>query len=1370
MAESSNDVSTQASNHIDIPKQHANGDAKQTESVAQGSKDGAVNGETANGESNGDSNAETGEGQAVDNVFQLTIKLPDGKDTQIMVSTQEQVQDIRQSIIDLPSTFQYSCFHLEYDGGKIINDFVELSEVKGLTSESEVRLVEDPYTEKESRIHFVRVRELIGAAGDRTDLLYGIEAGLSLHDSLAEPTAAHSGSANGNSSKVSTNANHPMSGYDVEAPGSYKVLLPPRQETAPKTVKSMQVSHWNPPPYHLRSQGHLLYLLIHPFDTDPLQITAHVSGFYVNKSTQGKFDPSPRSEKNFKAHSLLTLLSQISGAFRERFEALQKFNSQRDPLSAYQLSNAIPASPWLVPPPSIDEDSHQPDITRTQESYLFTGADNTETLRDWNEEFQSTREMPKETVQDRVFRERLTSKLFADYNEAATRGAVLVARGEVAPLNPTEDRDAQIFVYNNVFFSFGADGVETFKTDGGDEAARVATGKDVVGVKAVNQLDVNGIFTPGTVVVDYLGKRIVGQSIVPGIFKQREPGEHQIDYGGVEGKDVVAANEKFTAPFAELSRAMKVKKHAVWDKEGKRHDLEASVETKGLIGTDGRNYVLDLYRITPLDIDWLEQYWKEIPKDGPPGDRAGSYPHRMAVLRPELVDVYWRKKLQDFVQERMDARKQANGSVEPIRESSDETQAQANEKSESNGAADPQQDRADKELPDGEEEPKTNGANEAKTNSVEGTKTDESKTVPTADGEDQKKEPEQHQIDVSDFQWCLNPDVYCGQAPQTDAEREEWERDEKEVRKVCKHLTEKVIPGLIEDLRAGDVGFPMDGQSLSSLLHKRGINMRYLGTIASLANQEEPRLQALKQLAIQEMIARGFKHVASKNLRHLPPPLAGACVAHLLNCLLGAELNDTPSAEMEKSLKELYSNADYEKYDDITPESLRNEVKRQISLRYRYELEGDWIQEGKHLQLLREIALKLGLQLTAREYMFTKTQVATNGTSTTDGLAAPTANGHSAGGSKKNKKRGSDKDSPNRGAVKSAPQMTFHPVDVQNIVPVLKEASPRSVLAEEAMEAGRMSLRQQDKELGQELLLESLSLHEQIYGILHPEVARVYYALSTLYYGLDEKNAAVELARKAVIVSERTLGVDSAETVLSYLNLGLFEHATGNTTVALKYVRHALELWKIVYGTKHPDSITTINNAAVMLQSIKQYKDSRVWFEASLAICKTVSGENHVNTATLLFQLAQALALERDSKGAVAKMREAHRIFEKELGKENVNTKESNLWLEQLVRSAVNVETQARNIQTRKTIATSRAARVGGTRLQPQAAAAQSTAVAGANAEGQQAATAGPSQADKRNLDQLLKYINGEEEKRTTPKKKTANPKRRQGASASSSS
>src|SRR4051812_28373833 len=99
------------------------------------------------------------------------------------LSTQEQVQDLRQSIVETPHTFQYSWFHLEHDGQRI-NDFIELSEVPGLQADSELTLVEDPYTEKEARMHVIRIRELIGAAGNRTDALQGIMAGLSLHDTV----------------------------------------------------------------------------------------------------------------------------------------------------------------------------------------------------------------------------------------------------------------------------------------------------------------------------------------------------------------------------------------------------------------------------------------------------------------------------------------------------------------------------------------------------------------------------------------------------------------------------------------------------------------------------------------------------------------------------------------------------------------------------------------------------------------------------------------------------------------------------------------------------------------------------------------------------------------------------------------------------------------------------------------------------------------------------------------------------------------------------------------------------------------------------------------------------------------------------------
>jgi protein TIF31 len=306
------------------------------------------------------------------------------------------------------------------------------------------------------------------------------------------------------------------------------------------------------------------------------------------------------------------------------------------------------------------------------------------------------------------------------------------------------------------------------------------------------------------------------------------------------------------------------------------------------------------------------------------------------------------------------------------------------------------------------------------------------------------------------------------------------------------------------------------------------------------------------------------------------------------------------------------------------------------------------------------------------------------------------------------------------------------------------------------LEAGRISILQQQKELGQELLLESLTLHEQIYGILHPEVARVYNTLSMLYYQLDQKDAAVELARKAIIVSERTLGVDSAETILSYLNLGLFEHANGNTVGALSYLRHALELWKVIYGHGHPDSITTLNNAAVMLQHLKHYHDSRLWFEASLKVCEEVFGKTSINTATLLFQLAQALALDQDASAAVNRMREAYKIFKDELGAEDKNTKEAENWLGQLTQNAVSIAKHQKDLQARRQKLTPKVTL--GARMQAQVG--QSVASTG-RSNGQVGGKVANGM-DQRSIDELMKFIEGKDAKKSPAKTvRTNNPKRR---------
>jgi protein TIF31 len=1228
------------------------------------------------------------------------------------VSSQEAIHDVRQSIIELPGTLQYSCFHLEHNGERI-NDFIQISEVKGLTSDSELTLVEDPYTEKEARLHTVRVRELIGAAGDRTDTLHGILSGISLHDSVTAAELVQNGSSTA----------HSMAGYEFEAPGVLSTLLPETQEPPPKTVKSISVSVWNPPPYHLRQKGHLLYLSVTTSEGEQYQITSHVSGFFVNKSTNNKFDPFPRGPpKAQAAHSLLTLINSLSPSFDASFRKLQDFNNTKEPLATFQITNATPSSPWIVPSSTSPLTTHQADITRTQESFLISGIENTETLRDWNEEFQSTRELPKETVQDRVFRERLTSKLFADYNEAAARGAILVARGEVAPLNPTEGRDAQIFVYNNVFFSFGADGVGTFASEGGDEAARVATGKDVLGVRMVNQLDIEGLFTPGTVVVDYLGKRLVGQSIVPGIFKQREPGENQIDYGAVDGKEVVAADERFVPIFEKLSKALKVKKHPVWDKEGKCHMLEGSVETKGLLGTDGRKYVLDLYRITPLDISWMEEYGTAIGSaEQVNGSAETAYPHRMTVLRPELIDAYWKFKMGEWV----------NGELEKRRQNQDQTESSETAKKLTGGES------AEDSLSAVGDKSEASGVKEAGTNSTD---------------LDKHSDFDKDRIDISNFSFVLNPDAFSGQEPHTDAEKEQLAKDEQEVRLASEFLRTTLLPELVNDLKEGDVGFPMDGQSLSRLLHKRGINIRYLGKVAMLA--EGKRLESLRILSIQEMVSRAFKHVASKYLRYLPIPLTAACTSHLLNCLLGADLNPKPKAEVDESMISLYPEADLA-FQKVSPESLRGEIENQILRRFQYTIDKAWSSHIKPLQLLREVALKLGLQLEMKEYRFT-TQPAKSpveSTAPSNGTAAKEngANGQSTSSKKKKKARDGSPASIASSNTYSA--QTFSPDDILNIVPIIKEASPRSSLAEEALEAGRISIMQNQKKLGQELLLESLSLHEQIYGIIHPEVARVYNTLSMLYYQLEEKEAAVELARKAVIVSERTLGIDNAETLLSYLNLGLFGHASGETKLALSYIKHALGLWKVIYGPNHPDSITTINNAAVMLQHLKDYHESRLWFEASLKICEDVYGKQSINAATLLFQLAQALALDQDSKGAVNRMRESYNIFLNELGPNDKNTKEAESWLEQLTQNAVSIAKHAKDVQARR-IRVSPRVTLGQTQPQPQVG---QTAQAATGRDPRNSMG-----LDSRSIDELLKFIEGTDPTAKAKKRPgRSNPKRR---------
>ncbi len=57
-------------------------------------------------------------------------------------------------------------------------------------------------------------------------------------------------------------------------------------------------------------------------------------------------------------------------------------------------------------------------------------------------------------------------------------------------------------------------------------------------------------------------------------------------------------------------------------------ELPSSYEVKGIVGNDRRHYALDLFRIFPPDANYMEV------------SEGSKIRHRMAVLRPELVETF----------------------------------------------------------------------------------------------------------------------------------------------------------------------------------------------------------------------------------------------------------------------------------------------------------------------------------------------------------------------------------------------------------------------------------------------------------------------------------------------------------------------------------------------------------------------------------------------------------------------------------------------------------------------------------------------------------------------------------------------------------
>lgn len=181
---------------------------------------------------------------------------------------------------------------------------------------------------------------------------------------------------------------------------------------------------------------------------------------------------------------------------------------------------------------------------------------------------------------------------------------------------------------------------------------------------------------------------------------------------------------------------------------------------------------------------------------------------------------------------------------------------------------------------------------------------------------------------------------------------------------------------------------------------------------------------------MHEMITRASKHILNRALRTAQSADRPAVVSHFLNCLLGSAVEPEPVAFLDT----LPAGASTDRtWAALTPASVQTLVIAEVEKRYRYALTSTSFESIRPIRLLRELSMRVGIQLLLREYHF----VPSGSIVLADKLVPTTP------ASAPKKKKASGKKAKAEAASAELQLLSFRPEDVLNIIPVVKNNTHR---------------------------------------------------------------------------------------------------------------------------------------------------------------------------------------------------------------------------------------------------------------------------------------------------------------------------------------
>lgn len=756
----------------------------------------------------------------VNKFLNLNLVLPQSTETiKVTIGTHDHIHELRQMANERPESCYKTCFTLQHKG-KILDEFAVVNTVDTMVDGETIKCVAEQYSLREARLHLKRVRSLI-----QPDIQVNAQNGVdNLSLTFASTVAGtdveediQKGVKEDNGTELETSPPEYLFDRDVPLLPLYPDAPPP----PPSCVASIGYSGWNPPPGNRRMLGDLFYLVVETLEGNIVHLTAVPSGFYVNKTSTSKFDPTP-ADQSCKGYTLVDTLKQVSALFNKNFAFVQKHSLKRNPYEVIPVP--YPSYTWCRP-----DSEHTFDTLRAEEAYIPSSTNDEMSLgmmssRDWNEELQSARELPQSNQHEKIVRERTIFRVTCDFVGMAMKGAVAVVDGNIPPLNGADDKKSRMYLWNNIFFSLGFDMKDHYGKFGGDAAAYSAIAGDLRGITLYQSLDTEGLHTLGTVIVDYRGYRVVGQSIISGILSRDQ--EQSIIYGSIDNGKTVNWNEKFEEVLKSSSKKLHLREHSVIGEDSDEHRLVTSYDCKGIVGNDGRHYLIDLFRSFPPDILALGVPLKNYREEESEGETPTAMftcprtPHKLPTLRAELVEAFACYRYLLFTQSMSAAFLKAKGE----RQSSVLKELEEAKKEDVKDVESDNDSGCSVESPVTAQPPKAFTERDAKEI------LEEIKCSGTA--------RQFGSVSDKEFDLRYNPDVYSG-IGSNDNERDTL-HDKKILQDMALFLSDSVIVKFVYELKTMTQR-PLDCTHLRDLMHARGINMRYLGGITSALQENQEK-------------------------------------------------------------------------------------------------------------------------------------------------------------------------------------------------------------------------------------------------------------------------------------------------------------------------------------------------------------------------------------------------------------------------------------------------------------------------------------------------------------------------------------------------